>query len=144
MHDEPNSVMEQASQRDRSQGYGTCSHCYAPIQDRHSGLRHFGMHTAHQEHECLRILHARIAELERERDALRSFAQDIMEAWPESGVDGGELQESAAEFGLLAEERRTASCGDGCQCATMVGEKEFALGINCYRRTKLLTGKGDE
>ena len=68
MHDDPNSVMEQASQRERSQGYGTCSHCYAPIQARHSGLRHFGTHTAHQEYECLRILHARIAELERERD----------------------------------------------------------------------------
>ena len=67
MHDDPNSVMEQASHREQSQGYGTCSHCYAPIQDRHSGLRHFGTHTAHQEYECLRILHARIAELERER-----------------------------------------------------------------------------
>ena len=73
MHDDPNSVMEQASQRERSQGYGTCSHCYAPIQARHSGLRHFGTHTAHQEYECLRILHARIADLERERDVTGNF-----------------------------------------------------------------------
>ena len=45
-----------------------CGLCRAPIQNGHGGLRHFGTFTAHQEHECMRILHARIAELERERD----------------------------------------------------------------------------
>lgn len=49
-----------------------CGLCRAPIQNGHGGLRHFGTFTAHQEYECLRILHARIAELERERDVARA------------------------------------------------------------------------
>jgi len=36
-----------------------------------------------------------------QRDALRAFAQDIMRAWPEGDVDGGELQEAALRHGLL-------------------------------------------
>lgn len=35
------------------------------------------------------------------RDKLRAFANDVMRAWPEGGVDGGELQESALRHGLL-------------------------------------------
>jgi hypothetical protein len=36
-----------------------------------------------------------------QRDKLRAFAQDIMQAWPEGDVDGGELQEAALRHGLL-------------------------------------------
>ena len=56
-----------------------CGLCRAPIQNGHGGLRHFGTFTAHQEHECMRILHARIAELERERDVTGNFLDSAIE-----------------------------------------------------------------
>jgi hypothetical protein len=40
-----------------------CSHCRFPLPESDGGLRHFGTHTAHQESECLRLLHAKIARL---------------------------------------------------------------------------------
>ena len=40
-----------------------CSHCRFPLPTRDSGLRHYGTHTAHQENECLRLLHAEIERL---------------------------------------------------------------------------------
>ena len=36
-----------------------------------------------------------------QRDLLRDFARAIMQAWPENGIDGGELQEIALAHGLL-------------------------------------------
>ena len=42
-----------------------------------------------------------VCRLSGQRDALRAFAQDIMRAWPEGDVDGGELQEAALRHGLL-------------------------------------------
>lgn len=45
-----------------------CSHCRFPLPAIDSGLRHYGTHTAHQENECLRLLHA---EIERLSAALR-------------------------------------------------------------------------
>lgn len=42
-----------------------------------------------------------------ERDKLRAFAQDIMCAWPEGGLDGGELQDSALRHGLLEPSKPT-------------------------------------
>lgn len=45
-----------------------CSHCRFPLPASDSGLRHYGTHTAHQENECLRLLHA---EIERLSAALR-------------------------------------------------------------------------
>ena len=40
-----------------------CSHCHFPLPASDSGLRHYGTHTAHQESECLRLLHAEIGRL---------------------------------------------------------------------------------
>lgn len=40
-----------------------CSHCRFPLPASDSGLRHYGTHTAHQENECLRLLHAEIERL---------------------------------------------------------------------------------
>jgi hypothetical protein len=40
-----------------------CSHCRFPLPASDSGLRHYGTHAAHQESECLRLLHAEIARL---------------------------------------------------------------------------------
>jgi hypothetical protein len=40
-----------------------CSHCGFQLPASDSGLRHYGTHTAHQESECLRLLHAEIERL---------------------------------------------------------------------------------
>ena len=36
-----------------------------------------------------------------QRDLLRDFARAVMKAWPEGGIDGGELQDIALANGLL-------------------------------------------
>ena len=76
-----------------------------------------------------------------EADALRSFAQEVMECWPMGGIDGGELQDIAAKHGLLCPETRFAPCQkEGCSCAEYASAQEFADGVICYRKTSLLTG----
>jgi len=56
----------------------------------------------------VRVRDDRIADLckdlmraEAELAALKGFARDVMEAWPDGGVDGGELQDIALRHGLL-------------------------------------------
>lgn len=58
-----------------------------------------------------------------ELDKLRAFAQDVMQAWPIGDVDGGELQDYAIKHGLISL------------------QDPWAEGIECYRKTPLLTGK---
>ena len=65
-----------------------CSHCGFPLPRHGSGLRHYGTHTAHQEHECLRLLHAEIAAL---KDAVHSARADEAHCWA-SRVDVLEAQ----------------------------------------------------
>jgi len=36
-----------------------------------------------------------------QRDLLRDFARAVMQAWPDCGIDGGELQDIALAHGLL-------------------------------------------
>jgi hypothetical protein len=79
-----------------------------------------------------------------ERDALRIFAQFVMEAWPDDDIDGGDLQDKAVELGLLKLEdpAPTDSCGEYCRCAEMYSCEEWENGeVMCYRRTALLTGE---
>ena len=47
-----------------------CSHCGFPLPENSAGLRHYGTHTAHQESECLRLLHAEIERLRAAANAL--------------------------------------------------------------------------
>lgn len=69
-------------------------------------------------------------------DALRGFAQDIMECWPHSELDGCDLQDIAEAHGLLKPETRTEACGENCACA------EYGdFPAECYRKTSLLTGQ---
>ena len=110
----------------------TCSHCGFPLIGSSSSFRHYGTHTAHQENECLRLLIA-------DRDALRKFAQAVMQSWPDGDVDGGELQDAALSAGLLVGVEVSESCGDECQC---VDAGEWPT--TCYRRTPLLTGDQKE
>jgi hypothetical protein len=69
---------------------------------------------------------------------LRRFAQRVMESWPEGDVDGGYLQDTAVECGLLAPVMVSERCGEGCRCV------EYGLGlpIECFRKTPLLLGDG--
>lgn len=77
-----------------------------------------------------------------ERDALRRFAQEVMEAWPEGGIEGDDLQEIAVEHGLLAKVLKFQPCGDNCACAdSRPDPDEWDEGVTCYRRTALLNGE---
>lgn len=84
-------------------------------------------------------------------DALRAFAQEVMECWPMGGIDGGDLQDIAERHGLLRPETRYAPCyEDGCNCAEYVTTSEFEQGVTCFLKTPLLlglnaklTGRGD-
>ena len=88
---------------------------------------------------------ARIAELERERNSLRDFANAVMESWPHGDVDGCDLERMAVEHGLLAlkDPKPTEPCGDNCACSGYPSPEEWADGIDCYVRTPLLTGSID-
>lgn len=70
----------------------------------------------------------------RERDALRDFAQRVMQSWPEGGIDGGELQELAESCGLLRKVEVSKPCGDGCDCENYGAP----FPTDCYRATDLL------
>ena len=57
-----------------------------------------------------------------QRDLLRDFARAVMQAWPEGGIDGGELQDIALAHGLLRHAEPPTDW-DGC---------------NFYERTELI------
>lgn len=67
---------------------------------------------------------------------LLAFARDILESWPDGGIDGGELQELADKHGLLIPTERSEPCGEDCVCAAEYGLGEFPL--TCYRRADFL------
>ncbi len=80
-----------------------------------------------------------------ENEKLRAFAQAIMEAWPDGGIEGGDLQEIAHRHGLLALELRYEPCGEWCNCndGVDVDGGEWERGVECYRRTALLMGESE-
>lgn len=81
-------------------------------------------------------------ELANDLDRLRAFAGEVMEIFPEGGsLDAFDIQEMAAKHGLLSKEIMHEPCGiDGeCQCFGYYDTEDFKSGIECYRRTKLLT-----
>lgn len=71
-----------------------------------------------------------------ERDALRAFAQEVMQCWPEGGIDGGDIEDAAIRHGLLKEEVRTERCGKRCACAIYGRFPKI-----CFQRTAMLDGK---
>lgn len=73
-----------------------------------------------------------------ERDALRQFAREMMYAWPDGGIEGGELQESAVRCGLLTEVKRDQWCGDNCACAEFHDWDDDALPVTCLRKAAWL------
>ena len=80
-----------------------------------------------------------------ENKQLRAFAQSIMEAWPEGGIEGDDLQEIAVKHGMLTPEIRHEPCGEWCQCNGIGGydRDDWQRGVECYRRTALLTGQSE-
>jgi hypothetical protein len=86
------------------------------------------------------------AALKPEDARLREFAQRIVEGWPEDAdVDGFEIQDAAEKFGLieLKSPAPTEPCGEGCMCDQYYAPKDWGRGVQCYRKTKLLTGDAD-
>ena len=69
-------------------------------------------------------------QMQDELDRLRAFAQDIMRAWPEGDVDGGELEEAALRHGLLEPAEPTQEERD---------EWGWTEGDLWYRKTALLS-----
>lgn len=57
-----------------------------------------------------------------QRDQLLAFTKEVMQAWPEGGIDGGELQDIALAHGLLRPAEPPTDW-DGC---------------NFYERTELI------
>ena len=78
-----------------------------------------------------------------ENKKLRAFAQSVMESWPDGGIEGDDLQEIACRHGMLAPEIRHEPCGEWCQCNGIggYGGDDWQRGVECYRRTALLTGE---
>ena len=78
-----------------------------------------------------------------ENKKLRAFAVEVMEAWPDGGIEGDDLQEIAVKHGMLAPEIRHEPCGEWCQCNGIgdYGGDDWQRGVECYRRTALLTGE---
>lgn len=73
-------------------------------------------------------------------DSLLAFALTILACWPEGGIEGPELQDTAVTHGLLVPETRYAPCGEdgACSCAEYATADEFADGVTCYRRAEWL------
>lgn len=66
----------------------------------------------------------------------KAFALAVMEAWPDGGIEGPDLEELAAKHNLLVPVIRFAACGVGCTCADNVDDAEFANGVKCFVRNK--------
>lgn len=92
--------------------------------------------------ELLKELDGRIAD---EKEKLRAFAREVMEAWPEGGIEGDDLQEIACRHGMLEPEMRFEPCGEWCNCQNLNGldSDDWKGGVECYRRTALLTGEAE-
>lgn len=75
-----------------------------------------------------------------ERDALRSFAQETLDAPTPRDLDAKVLA-AAVRWGLLFEEPAQRACTDDCACAREYTPENFENGnAVCYVRSKLLTG----
>ncbi len=77
----------------------------------------------------------------REVSKLQSFAQEIMQAWPEGGIEGDDLQRIAVRHGLLTPQIRHEPCGEACLCAEVLDPSDWEAGARCYGKTTLLTGE---
>lgn len=75
-----------------------------------------------------------------EIEHLRGFATDLLNMWP-GDIEGGEVQDLAVKHGLLKETMQYEPCGENCDCSEYASEYGWEIGITCYRKTEILTGK---
>lgn len=76
----------------------------------------------------------RIGELVRERDAALGFSGVILKAARDHigcDVDGGDVQDAAAKYGLLEKVLVSEPCGEYCVC------QEYGFPTDCYPFTAL-------
>jgi hypothetical protein len=75
-------------------------------------------------------------------DALRAFAQEVMEFSPLGYTDGLDLQAIACKHGLMATDRRVMPCAEGsaCTCRAIYSKRALGREINCTHKTPLLIG----
>ncbi len=53
-----------------------------------------------------------------------------------NNIDAWELQDKAAECGLLKPVVATEACGEHCYCQTLEKMSGFTFPINCYKKTE--------
>lgn len=75
--------------------------------------------------------------------ALRSFANAILDGWPDSSPDGFEIQDAAVAHGLLQlkSPKPTQPCGEHCWCAAYFAPDDWKEGVQCYEMSAILTGE---
>lgn len=84
-------------------------------------------------------LRQQLADVSNERDGLRAFANELVNASYEGGCfDACELQEIAEKHNLVRLVRADEYCGEACACA------QYGFPAECYRKNQILCGKPTE
>jgi hypothetical protein len=69
------------------------------------------------------------------------FAREILDRWPDTDIDGHDLQELAVSCGLLVPVTRVEPCGEDCACVEYHGTNDLGqfvgAPVTCYRRVPL-------
>lgn len=111
------------SEISRRQFYARAQTLLADLDEARNGMKH----------SCAIRLKKRVEQLETERDQLKAFAIEMINASFEGGsFDGGDIQDIAVRHGLLRIEQREDECGEGCAC------REYGFPAQCYRKTPIL------
>ncbi len=111
------------SEISRRQFYARAQTLLADLDEARNGMKH----------SCAIRLKKRLEQLETERDQLKAFAVEMINASFEGGsFDGGDIQDIAMKHGLLMIERREDQCGEVCPC------REYGFPAECYRKTPIL------
>ncbi|WP_156358935.1 hypothetical protein [Pseudomonas sp. NBRC 111137] len=117
------------SEISRRQFYARAQTLLADLDEARNGMKH----------SCAIRLKKRIEKLETERDQLKAFAVEMINASFEGGsFDGGDIQDIAVKHGLLRIEQREDECGESCAC------RDYGFPAECYRKTPILGGGTDE
>ncbi|WP_330208642.1 hypothetical protein [Pseudomonas sp. Z13] len=102
---------------------------FADLEESRNGIKH----------SCAIRLKKEIERLEGERDQLKAFAVEMINASFEGGsFEGGDIQDIAVKHGLLQIEQREDECGEACAC------REYGFPAECYRKTPIIGAVTDE
>ena len=115
--------MAMDSEMSRRQFYARAQTLLADLDEARNGMKH----------SCAIRLKKRVEQLETERDQLKAFAVEMINASFEGGsFEGGDIQDIGVKHVLLRIERREAECGERCAC------REYGFPAECYRKTPIL------